>query len=127
MDNVKYGIVGLGNMGRAHRENILSGKVKGFDLTAICDVSGSLPDKIKGESQFTDVDEMINSGLIDAIHICTPHPSHKEIGIKELEKVIKNYLSSFDNDFIGITGDPEKIFLLSPSWGIVSQKIFLEI
>ena len=46
MDNVKYGIVGLGNMGRAHRENILSGKVKGVDLTAICDVSGSLPDKI---------------------------------------------------------------------------------
>ena len=61
MDNVKYGIVGLGNMGRAHRENILSGKVKGVDLTAICDVSGSLPDKIEGESQFTDVDEMINS------------------------------------------------------------------
>ena len=41
MDNVKYGIVGLGNMGRAHRENILSGKVKGVELTAICDVSGS--------------------------------------------------------------------------------------
>ena len=63
----------------------VSGKVKGVDLTAICDVSGSLPDKIEGESQFTDVDEMINSGLIDAIHICTPHPSHKEIGIKSLE------------------------------------------
>ena len=31
-----------------------------------------------------------------------------------------------DNDFVGITGDSEKIFLLSQSWGIVSQKIFLE-
>ena len=85
MEKVKYGIVGLGNMGRAHRENIIKGNVTGVDLTAICDVSGSLPEKREGEQQFTDVDEMINSGLIDAIHICTPHPSHKEIGIKSLE------------------------------------------
>ena len=39
---------------------------------------------------------------------------------------VKNYLSNFDNNFVGITGDPEKIFLLSKSWGILSQKIFLE-
>ena len=45
---------------------------------------------------------------------------------RDTPEVIKNYLSSFDNSFIGITGDPEKIFLLSQSWGIVSQKIFLE-
>ena len=40
--------------------------------------------------------------------------------------VIKNYLSSFENNFIGITGKPDEIFLLSKSWGILSQKIFLE-
>ena len=45
---------------------------------------------------------------------------------RDTPEVIKNYLSSFDNNFIGITGNPEKIFLLSQSWGIVSQKIFLE-
>ena len=45
---------------------------------------------------------------------------------RDTPKVIKNDLSSFNNNFIGITGDPEKIFLLSQSWGIVSQKIFLE-
>ena len=28
--------------------------------------------------------------------------------------------------FVGITGNPDKIFLLSKSWGILSQKIFLE-
>ena len=35
MDNVKYGIVGLGNMGRAHRENITLHKMKehAFGLT----------------------------------------------------------------------------------------------
>ena len=37
---------------------------------------------------------------------------------------MRDYLSSFENNFIGITGEPEKIYVLSQSWGIVSQKIF---
>ena len=45
---------------------------------------------------------------------------------RDTPEVIKNYLSSFDNNFIGITGEPEKIYLLSQSWGIISQKIFYE-
>ena len=45
---------------------------------------------------------------------------------RDTPEVIKNYLSSFENNFIGITGEPEKIFLLSQSWGIISQKIFFE-
>ena len=45
---------------------------------------------------------------------------------RDTPDVVKNYLSNFDNKFIGITGDPGKIFLLSQSWGIISQKIFFE-
>ena len=45
---------------------------------------------------------------------------------KDTPKVIKDYLSNFDNKFIGITGDPEKIFLLYKSWGVISKKIFLD-
>ena len=45
---------------------------------------------------------------------------------RDTPKVVKNYLSNFDNNFIGITGEPEKIFLLYRSWGIMSKKIFLE-
>ncbi len=45
---------------------------------------------------------------------------------RDSPKVIKDYLSNFENNFIGITGDPGKIFLLSQSWGIISQKIFFE-
>ena len=43
---------------------------------------------------------------------------------RDKPKVVKDYLSSFENNFIGITGEPEKIYLLSKSWGIISQKIF---
>jgi len=45
---------------------------------------------------------------------------------RDTPEVVKNYLSNFDNNFIGITGEPEKIFLLYQSWGIMSKKIFLE-
>ncbi len=45
---------------------------------------------------------------------------------RDSPKVVKDYLSNFENNFIGITGDPGKIFLLSQSWGIISQKIFFE-
>ena len=45
---------------------------------------------------------------------------------RDTPEVVKDYLSNFDNKFIGITGDPEKIFLLYQSWGIMSKKIFLE-
>jgi len=45
---------------------------------------------------------------------------------RDTPEVIKDYLSNFDNKFIGITGKPEKIFLLYKSWGVMSKKIFLE-
>ena len=45
---------------------------------------------------------------------------------RDTPDVMKNYLSSFENKIIGITGESEKIFLLSKSWGIKSEKIFSE-
>jgi len=45
---------------------------------------------------------------------------------RDTPEIIKDYLSNFDNKFIGITGDPEKIFLLYKSWGVMSKKIFLD-
>ena len=45
---------------------------------------------------------------------------------RDTPEVVKDYLSNFENKFIGITGDPEKIFLLYKSWGVISKKIFLD-
>tara|TARA_Y100001970_G_C14209221_1_gene845921 strand:- start:587 stop:1195 length:609 start_codon:yes stop_codon:yes gene_type:complete len=45
---------------------------------------------------------------------------------RDTPEVIKNYLNSFENKFVGITGEKEKIFLLYKSWGIMSQKVFTE-
>ena len=43
---------------------------------------------------------------------------------KDSPEIIKNYLDSFKNTIHGITGDPQKIFLLSKSWGVLTEKIF---
>ena len=45
---------------------------------------------------------------------------------KDNPEIIKNYLSSFQNKIYGITGDPQEIFSLSKSWGVLSEKIFNE-
>lgn len=84
MDSVRLGIVGLGNMGKAHLSNIRAGKVPGLKVTALCESVGTLPDLQGDEAAYTDVSAMINSGKIDAILICTPHFSHTTIGIEAL-------------------------------------------
>ena len=43
---------------------------------------------------------------------------------RDTPEIIKDYLNSFDNKMYGITGDPKKVFLMSQSWGIMSEKIF---
>ncbi len=45
---------------------------------------------------------------------------------RDTPKIMRDYINSFNSNFIGITGEPEKIFLLSRSWGIISEKIFSE-
>jgi protein SCO1/2 len=45
---------------------------------------------------------------------------------RDSTEVIKDYLNSFENKIYGITGDPKKVFLMSKSWGILSEKIFTE-
>jgi len=85
METVRLGIVGLGNMGKAHLNNIRAGKVPGLRVTCLCESVGTLPELLESESAFTDVNAMIHSGKIDAILICTPHFSHTTIGIAALE------------------------------------------
>ena len=46
--------------------------------------------------------------------------------IRDTPDTIKNYLDDFENRIFGITGDPKKVFLLSQSWGVLSEKIFTE-
>ena len=43
---------------------------------------------------------------------------------KDSPEVIRDYLNAFENKIYGITGDSQKIFSLSKSWGVLTEKIF---
>lgn len=86
MNNVRIGIIGIGNMGSAHARSIFSGLIPRMTLTAVCDIA---PQKLEwasanlpGIPQFTDYRQLLNSGLIDAVIIATPHYLHPPIAIE---------------------------------------------
>src|SRR4051812_15713849 len=85
MNELKLGIVGLGNMGRVHANTILAGKIPRCRLAAVCDENPERLTAFESAAHFSDCAEMISSGKIDAILIATPHYSHTSIGIAALE------------------------------------------
>ncbi len=93
MEKVRFGIVGLGNMGASHVKWIDGGSVPGAVLTAVCD---SRADRLAwaqetcGESvtTFESYEAMLDSGLIDAVMIATPHYDHPPQAILALQKGI---------------------------------------
>ncbi|KWX85544.1 oxidoreductase, partial [Paenibacillus riograndensis] len=88
MAKVRYGIIGIGNMGRAHALSLLD-DVKRAELAAVCDISPErlewaseqLPEKVK---HFRTAAEMFQSGTIDAVLISTPHYDHPPLAIEAL-------------------------------------------
>ena len=91
MNEVRIGIVGIGNMGSVHAKNIVDGKIQGLKLTAVCDIDAHKRTWAKenlGEeiALFTDYKEMIKSGYIDAVLIATPHYIHPDIAIYGFSK-----------------------------------------
>ncbi len=86
---IRLGIIGYGNMGTTHSQNIQEGKLKNIELVAFCDVSEKR--KIWAEEHFPEVNffhdykELIDSTLVDAVLIATPHYIHPDIAIYALE------------------------------------------
>lgn len=85
MNKVRIGIVGVGNMGHGHALNILGGKIGRLELTAIADTDPAKRERLPQVKAFRSADELIASGLVDALLIATPHYDHTPIGIKALE------------------------------------------
>ncbi len=90
MKNVHIGIVGYGNIGSAHAHCILSGTISGLKLTAICDIDENklcvAQKAAPTVDLFSSYKEMIVSGVVDAVLICTPHYLHPQIAIFAFEK-----------------------------------------
>lgn len=86
MDNVRIGIIGLGNIGKYHAGYLQDGKVSRCTLTAVADPFAPLePWQKKGLKTFQDGEEMMKSGELDAVIIATPHYQHTTLGIAAFE------------------------------------------
>ncbi len=94
-DNViKLGVIGLGNIAQQHINNITSGAVKQCQITALCSRNKTpLADEL-GASHFQQYQELIDSGLVNAVLIATPTMSHFDIAKYALEKNIHVMLES---------------------------------
>ena len=79
MSKVRFGVIGLGNMGSAHARWCAREGGKDVGLGAVCDIVAGKAKQFGEELKvphFTDAEEMIDSGLLDAVIIATPHYWH---------------------------------------------------
>ena len=91
MQKVRFGIVGIGNMGTAHCKSLLEGKIANGVLAAICEPKQAKADAILSLSgaenvkAFADYAEMLHSGLCDAVIVAVPPYDHASLVTQALD------------------------------------------
>ena len=86
MKKLKLGIIGVGNMGYEHLQNVVDGKCPKIEVTCVADIDPEKLERAKSKlpsvTCFGDAIEMIESGLIEAVVIATPHYFHPTYAIE---------------------------------------------
>ena len=89
METVRFGIVGIGNMGTGHLDSLGHGHIEHATVTAVCDIRKERLDFAKENYPdvvcFEDYHDLLKSGLIDVVIIATPHYLHPVIAIDAFE------------------------------------------
>lgn len=87
---VRIGIIGIGNMGSAHAVRIYKGQIEGLRLVAVCDIAPAKLEwaekELPGVARFGDAQACLDSGLLDAVLIATPHYFHPTIAMQAFER-----------------------------------------
>ncbi len=91
MEKVKFGIIGVGNMGTSHLGFLTRGEVKNGVCTAIADVKAERLKAAKsnypGEyACYSSAEELIDDADVDAVIIAVPHYSHPPLAIRALKR-----------------------------------------
>jgi predicted dehydrogenase len=117
MNNVRIGIIGLGNMGRIHARGILENKVPGLQLTAVTDAVAKAAEAVSEVPFLPTPEALIASGQVDAVLIATPHFSHTTIGIAALQAglhvLVEKPISAHKADaekLVAAHTDPKQVF-----------------
>jgi len=86
MENIKIGVIGIGNMGSGHSKKIFTGNIPGLELAAVADRNPVRRDWAKENlcadiPVFCEGEELIKSGLVQAVIVATPHYDHPPLTI----------------------------------------------
>ncbi len=80
---VRFGIIGVGNMGTSHIKMNLKGEHKELRITAIADINperlAAAEKLLYGVKTYDSAEALIDSGEVDAVIIATPHYDHSPI------------------------------------------------
>lgn len=86
MKKIRLGIIGVGNMGSGHLQNVIDGKCPKVEVTAVADIDlrklENARKKLPSLACFDDAGKMLDSGLIDAALIAVPHYDHPTYAIE---------------------------------------------
>jgi UDP-N-acetyl-2-amino-2-deoxyglucuronate dehydrogenase len=84
---VRVGLIGCGKIAEVHALGLA--RAEGAAFVACCDVDAekarALAAKHGVESVFSDAGELLGSGEVDAVVVCTPHPSHGPLVVAAAE------------------------------------------
>ena len=91
MEQVKLGIIGVGNMGSDHAKRIVNGDVPEIKLVAVADCAENrrswAKENLPAEVQiFAEGDDLIDSKVCDAVLIAVPHYQHPILAMRAFEK-----------------------------------------
>ena len=87
MQEIRFAIIGFGNMGIPEAKMFFDGEVIGAQLTAVCDNNPeklNMARRIFGDkvAYFERTIDLFEAGICDAVHIATPHYDHPTIAIE---------------------------------------------
>lgn len=83
--SVRFGVVGVGHIGKRHCENILA--VEGAELWGVCDTEPIDAETLKSwglDTQHTDLEQFV-AGAFDVLVVSTPNNLHKHMTILGVE------------------------------------------
>jgi len=88
-DKLKFGIIGFGSQGSMYAKFINDGMVPSMNLVAVCDIDEDKQKQAKelysDINTYSDYQEMIQSGEVDAIITTVPHYLHPEMAMFALD------------------------------------------
>lgn len=88
MKTVRFGVVGIGNMGFYHAGYLYDGEIENAALAAVCDISGerlnAAAERFPGVPRYASYREMVEKEALDALIVATPHYMHEEITVYAL-------------------------------------------